>query len=52
MSKEIKKAIVESDGRKVEVYKLSIGTPTSLHVWCNAKGCTETFTVKELNFIL
>lgn len=47
---ESKKAIVVKSGREVEVYKLKTGTPTDKHIWCNCKGCTETFTHEELDF--
>jgi len=46
-----KKAKVKADGRIIEVYRLTNGTPTEKHIWCNSSGCTETFTENELEFI-
>jgi len=51
MSQETKKAKVKEDNRLIEVYKLKEGYPTELHKWCNFKGCTETFTDNELEFL-
>jgi len=46
-----KNAKVKGTYRIVTVYRLTTGTPTADHIWCNFNGCTETFTDNELEFI-
>lgn len=44
------KARVRATNEDVEVYELNEGTPTAAHRWCDASGCSRTFTSLELEF--
>lgn len=45
-----KPATVKATGKKIEVYLLKQGTPTSKHIWCDAEDCKTTYTENELIF--
>lgn len=48
MSNQVYTATVIKTGRKIEVYKLKKGTPTSEHIWCDLSDCETTYTANEL----